>query len=155
MPRSCTICTNTRRAEIESELVAGQPLRGIAAQHRVSASALFRHHHSCVPQELALARQHQDTLSAETLLGEMAELKNKLRAGLEQAEQAGNAPAFVAFARELRQSLEAYFGMASAIAALAARDRGTEEVERLTIPLPSFDEDTTESCELMRHGRTG
>jgi hypothetical protein len=26
MPRSCSICTNKRCAEIESEMVAGQPL---------------------------------------------------------------------------------------------------------------------------------
>jgi hypothetical protein len=46
----------------------------------------------------------------------MADLKNRLRGGLEQAEKGENAPAFVAFARELRQSLESYFAISERVA---------------------------------------
>ena len=69
-----------------------------------------------LPDKLALAKQGQETLSAESLLAEMANVKARLRRGLEQAEKAENAPAFVAFARELRQSLESYFDMSERLA---------------------------------------
>jgi len=91
-------------------------LRNIAEHFHVSTTALFRHKRSHLPQKLALAKQHKETLSAENLLTEMADLKDRLRRGVEQAEATANPAAFVAFARELRQSLESYFAISEKIA---------------------------------------
>jgi hypothetical protein len=77
---------------------------------------VFRHKDGHLPEKLTLAKRHQETLSAEGLLAEMADLKSRLRNGLDQAERAGNMAAVVAFAREQRQCLEAYFDMADRIA---------------------------------------
>ena len=71
------------------------------------------------------------TKSLDVLLAEMAELKSRLRNGLDQAERAGNMAAFVAFAREHRQCLESYFEMADRIASkvrLGADGRGLAEI---------------------------
>jgi hypothetical protein len=115
MPQTCSVCRSKRLANIDAELIARQPLRSIAKQYRVSSASLFRHKRH-LSDKLALAKQHQDTVSAENLLAEMGDLKARLRRGLEQAEKAANAAAFVAFARELRQTLEAYFDISERVA---------------------------------------
>jgi hypothetical protein len=116
MPRTCSLCKSQRRSEIEAELIRGEAYRGIAKQYGCSPSAVFRHKNGHLPEKLTLAKRHQETLSAEGLLAEMAELNSRLRNGLDQAERAGNMAAFVAFAREHRQCLESYFEMADRIA---------------------------------------
>ena len=65
---------------------------------------------------LTLAKRHQDALSAESLLDEMAHLKAQLRSGLDQAEAAGNPQAFLGFSREYRATLEAYFTISERMA---------------------------------------
>jgi hypothetical protein len=102
--------------QINSELIAGRPLRDISAQHHVSPSALHRHRQSHLPQKLMLARRHRETLSGESLLQEMADLKARLLRGLSQAERANSAAGFVSFAREVRMCLESYFSIADRIA---------------------------------------
>jgi hypothetical protein len=116
MPRTCSICKSKRRSEIEAELIRGEAYRSVAKQHGCSAPSVFRHKNGHLPEKLSLAKRHQETLSAEGLLAEMAELKSRLRNGLDQAERAGNMAAFVAFAREHRQCLESYFDMSERIA---------------------------------------
>ena len=116
MPRTCSICKSQRRSEIEAELIRGEAYRSIAKQYGCSAPAVLRHKNGHLPEKLTLAKRHQETISAEGLLAEMAGLKSRLRNGLDQAERAGNMAAFVAFAREHRQCLESYFDMADRIA---------------------------------------
>src|SRR5262249_37050651 len=91
-----------------------------------SSTALFRHRQAHLPASLELARDRENVLSAEHLLAEMSELKDRLRHGLEQAEAAGNPVAFVSFAREIRQCLESYFTISERIAEKA---RTNTEVE--------------------------
>jgi hypothetical protein len=43
MDNRCTVCTHASRAEIDQALMDGLPLRPLAAQYGVSASALSRH----------------------------------------------------------------------------------------------------------------
>lgn len=115
MPQTCSICRNKRVSEIDRELILRRPFRNIAERYSVSATALFRHKQH-LPEKLALAKKNQDALSAEGLLADLADLKCRLRRGLERAEKAENAPAFVAFARELRQALESYFTISERVA---------------------------------------
>jgi hypothetical protein len=115
MPQTCSVCRSKRLADIDGELIRNRPLRSIARQYRVSPASLFRHKQH-LPDKLALAKQHQDTLSAESLLAEMRELKSRLRSGLDEAGKSGNAAGFVAFARELRQTLESYFDISERVA---------------------------------------
>jgi hypothetical protein len=75
-----------------------------------------RHEHRHLPERLSLAKQNQDVLGAENLLAEMADLKDRLGRGMEQAESAGNSVAFVAFARAFRQCLESYFAISERVA---------------------------------------
>ena len=126
MPQTCSVCRSNRRSDIDGELISQSPLRNIAARYHVSLAALFRHKQSHLPQKLALAKQHQDTLSAENLLTEMADLKDRLRRGVEQAEKQANPAAFCAFAREFRQTLESYFAISEKIAQKARESGGDD-----------------------------
>ena len=43
MPRTCTVCSNSRRLEIDQALRAGEPLRAIAARFSLAPSSIHRH----------------------------------------------------------------------------------------------------------------
>jgi len=116
MPGTCSVCKSKWRSEIERQLIHCEAYRSIAKQYGCSEPAVFRHKNGHLPKKLALAKQHEETLSSERLLEEMADLKARLLRGLEQAERANSAAALVAFAREVQQCLESYFSIADRIA---------------------------------------
>jgi hypothetical protein len=95
-------------------LVRGVAFRHIALHHHLSTTALQRHKKSHLPQKLALVERHQQTLSAERLLEQMADLMARLWRGLDASEKANSPAALVAFAREVRQCLESYSGISNA-----------------------------------------
>jgi len=127
MPQTCSICKSKRLAEINRELITGTSCRDIARRYRLSKTAVNRHKQAHLPASLQLAREHENVLSAEHLLAEMSELKDRLWRGLEQAETARNPAAFVSFAREFRQCLESYFHISEGIAD-KARANGKVEI---------------------------
>jgi hypothetical protein len=114
--RTCSVCKSKSVRRINLELIGGTSYRDIAGQFRLSKTAVARHKQAHVPEKLALARNHREALSAESLLEEMADMKDRLRRGLEQAEAAQNPVAFIAFAREFRQCLESYFDISARMA---------------------------------------
>ena len=120
MPRICQICAHNRREEIERAILSGQSLSAIAALFRVSPDALQRHKQSHLPDKLAKAQEAKTVLEADGLLREIAELREKLRRGLAEAEQAGSGAGIIAFAKEYRNTLETYFNIADRIAERAA-----------------------------------
>jgi hypothetical protein len=144
MPQTCSICKSKRLAEMNRELIAGTSCRDIARRYKHSKTAVNRHKQAHLPASLQLARDRENVLSAEHLLAEMAELKDHLRRGLEQAERARNPAAFVSFARELRQCLESYFSISERIAERARTDGeveirvtyNTPDGKPFTYPLP-------------------
>lgn len=134
MPQSCSVCKSKRLAAINRELIAGTSCRDIAGRYRLSKTAVNRHKQAHVPASLKLARDRENVVSADHLLEEMIELKNRLWRGLEQAEKARNPAAFVTFARELRQCLESYFSIYERIAD-RARTNGEVQI-RVTYNTP-------------------
>lgn len=62
MPRTCTICTNPARAQIDKALVAGElSFRNIAERFAVSAASLHRHKAEHLPRRLEAAKAAADT----------------------------------------------------------------------------------------------
>jgi hypothetical protein len=49
MPRTCTICRNESKKDIEKALIRREPFRVIAKRFGVGASALMRHHDDHLP----------------------------------------------------------------------------------------------------------
>lgn len=59
MPRTCTICTNENRPEIDRDLVTGKSFRIIAERWSVSKSALYRHRQDHLPGHLVKAHDEE------------------------------------------------------------------------------------------------
>jgi hypothetical protein len=116
VPRICLICSHPKRQDIELAVLSGQPTSAIAALFRVSDDSLQRHKQSHLPDKLAKAHDAKEVSEADSLLREMSELRDKLRHGLAEAEQAGSGAGVVAFLRELRNTLESYFNITDRIA---------------------------------------
>jgi hypothetical protein len=118
---------------------------------------LFRHKRDHLPQKLILTKRRHDTLSAESLLEEMAHLKAQLRCGLDQAEAAGNPQAFLSFSREYRATLEAYFTITERMAEKAQSPgsltpKGIEDLCHLLGIDRATDEELEEASRLLDEG---
>jgi hypothetical protein len=61
----CTVCTHRNRTVIERSLLASVPIRGIAARHGVSDSAIDRHKHKCMTALVAAAKEADAQLAVE------------------------------------------------------------------------------------------
>ncbi len=80
MPRVCTICQHSSRADIDQALAAGTSYRNIAKQYNVSPQAMFRHKDEHVPVTLAKAEAAKEVARADTLL-------EQVQVGRERLEQ--------------------------------------------------------------------
>jgi hypothetical protein len=111
MPRVCTICNRKDRPEIDRALVSGATLREITRRFRVSKDASSRHKNH-VSQSIVKAAERREERLGDSLLEEMARIKEKIWKMLDAAEAEGDRMAFVALVRELRQTIGGYFELA-------------------------------------------
>ncbi len=106
MPRRCTICTHKKRTAIDKALVARQPFRHIAAQHRVSTSALVRHHDDHIPAALVRAQEAAEAAQADALLAQVCDLRDRALGILDTAEAEEDLKAAISAIREARGCVE-------------------------------------------------
>ena len=106
MPRTCTVCRHAKRHEIDAALVERRPFRDIAGQHDVSKSALVRHFDDHLPAALVKAKEAIDTAHADTILGQVRDLRDRALTVLGTAEGAGDLRTALAAIREARGCLE-------------------------------------------------
>jgi hypothetical protein len=85
MPRTCTVCRSKHADEINSALIAGEPLRNIARRFETSAAAVFRHGRDHIAALLAKA-ESQSEESAGTLVGEVRTLQRRMIAFMDEAQ---------------------------------------------------------------------
>lgn len=103
MPRSCSVCSNDRRAEIDAALVSGQSsLRTLAVAYSLSPSALQRHRLDHISRALLVAKKDSDLSAGRALVNHLHLLHTRVSAVLDRAEQAGDLRTAVSAARELR-----------------------------------------------------
>jgi hypothetical protein len=88
MPRRCTICGHKSRAKIDQALVERQAFRNIAAQFRVSTSALVRHSDDHLPSALVKAQEAKEAADADALLAQIVGLRDEGLGVLEKAKEA-------------------------------------------------------------------
>ena|SRR6266853_3348453 len=103
MPQTCTICRHRKRAAIDADLVAGVPLRRIAAQSGTSTGALQRHRchiaagvihaaETCEEERGSSLLEKIHAMEAEAQrLGKKAESEGDLRAALLALRELGRA----------------------------------------------------------------
>ncbi len=106
MGRTCTVCRHTRRADIDAALVEHRPFRTIARQFSASRDALIRHHDNHLPAALTKARDAAEVAHADTILGQVQNLRDRALTILDTAEGAGDLRAALGAIREARGCLE-------------------------------------------------
>jgi hypothetical protein len=122
MPRTCTICNHQEREAINKALLAGEPLRNIAARTGTSATALHRHKAEHMPATLAKAQEARDTAQADDLLAQVRRLQVVTMDILAHAYQA----------QDLRTALQAV-GQARGNLELLGRLAGELEAESVKV----------------------
>jgi hypothetical protein len=106
MPRTCTVCTHKQRSAIDAALVGREPFRHIAAQYKVSTSALVRHSDDHLPASLLKAQAAREAADADALLAQVVDLRDKALSVLEKAEGSDDLRAAVSAIREARGCVE-------------------------------------------------
>ena len=106
MPRHCTICDRDDRHAIDQALVGGEALRNISQRCSVSITALFRHHHSHLPQHLRHAHAVHEVSQADQLLAKVVGLETDAKRLQGLAEDAGDLKTALQAVRELVRIIE-------------------------------------------------
>lgn len=106
MPRVCTICTHPEREPINAALVAGEPFRVIAQRFATSPDAVYRHKQEHLPAIMVKSEQAKEVAHADTLVGQVQNLRNKAISILETAETAGDLRVALLGIREARACIE-------------------------------------------------
>ena len=106
MPRVCSICNHSERAEIDAALIADTPLRDISGHYGVSKSALSRHQSDHLPSNLTKAKDAHEAAHADGLLVQVKDLQTRALSILDQAEAAGDLRTALSAIREARGNLE-------------------------------------------------
>jgi len=75
--KRCTVCAHPAKDEIDRDLQAGVPYRTLAAQHGLSASALFRHTKH-LARALTLASDHHELTRRQAILDKLELLEIRL-----------------------------------------------------------------------------
>ncbi len=111
MPRTCTICRNERRQEIDEALVAGESLRSIALRFDTSHMAVRRHKEH-LSGKLIKAAERREERHADSLVDQLDTLLSRAKALLDevfpekrQNEQKVKPRDVAAVVREVRETL--------------------------------------------------
>lgn len=118
MPRSCSICTHPKTAEIAKALLAGDSIRPVASRYDVTGAAVGRHLRNCLRTERRPKEPGRDEASASSavssrfdssdpasLVATTARLVDEALSLLEHAKSAGDRRTALAALREARDGL--------------------------------------------------
>ena len=89
MPKPCTVCTHTKRADIDRALMAGVSYRTLAAQYGPSPSALCRHVRH-LSRYLDRAHHHEDLKYHQAVLDKLDLLEVRLTRVFQDANQSNS-----------------------------------------------------------------
>lgn len=102
MARPCSVCSDSRRAEVNAALTEGRPLRDIAEQFRIAVTSLHRHSRRHLGAQLLEA----DVSQPGTLLDRVAALAREAARLGRKAERGGDLRAALAAVREMTRLAE-------------------------------------------------
>ena len=120
MPPYCTICSSPHRTTIDRQLVAGVPMKTLGQEFGLGRMSLHRHRLKCIglppanSQEILEARREPSRATAalallpsrEELGGMYLDVRERLHAIIEKAEQQGTGAISVAGLNAIRQTLD-------------------------------------------------
>jgi hypothetical protein len=90
MARTCTVCRHEEREAIHERLIAGEPLRSVAAKFKLSKSAVERHSREHVPELLAKSGEARKMLEGGKLVDRVEELHREASAILAESRADGD-----------------------------------------------------------------
>ncbi len=104
---ACKVCADPRRAEIDSQLLLGRPLRAVAGQFQIPLSTIGRHsqRHLKGPTERAIARVSE--AYARNLRRYVEKIQNEVLSVLTSARTAGDSATALKAAAEARALADA------------------------------------------------
>jgi hypothetical protein len=105
MPRTCTVCLHSERAEIDELVLSGEPLRKIAERFSLSVTSLFRHK-THVSETLRKSQEAAEVARAESLTEQLKRLCQDARRIQEKAEAEKDYRAALTAIRELTRLVE-------------------------------------------------
>jgi len=107
MSRSCSVCADPRRAEVDQALVSGVAVDEIARRYPpLSATSIRRHRSEHIAAAIAKAEAVKEVARGDDLLDQVHRLKSKAVSLLLKAEAAGDFRTALAGIREARSCLE-------------------------------------------------
>ena len=106
MPRTCTVCRDPKRDEIDAALIERRPFRDIARQFGPSKDALVRHHDNHLPVTLAEARKAAEVAHADTILAQVQTLRDRALKILNTTEEEKDLRTALGAIREARSCVE-------------------------------------------------
>ncbi len=107
MPRQCTVCASPHREEIDTALIAGEPVRAVASRYgTLGRMAVQRHKDEHLPATLAKAHEAGEVAHADDLLQQVRQLRGKAISILLAAEKAGDLRTALMGVREARACVE-------------------------------------------------
>lgn len=109
MVRTCTICAHPDVQKINEGLLSGASYRSIAEQFGVSASAVFRHKESHIPEVLLRAGDIQEVVDANNSVATLERVQTKAFELLDMAIDAGDTKTYGApsnYLREIREQIK-------------------------------------------------
>ncbi len=106
MPRTCTICAHSDRANIDRALVEGKTYRDIAARFDTSTSALVRHKESHMPTALVQAKHATDELEAGSLFDRLKAINGETLQILREARESGSPSTALSAVSRIERQLE-------------------------------------------------
>jgi hypothetical protein len=115
MPRRCSICSHSKRRQIDSALASGDPIRGISRKYRVSEDALSRHK-SHVAEAVSRAAEKREENIGETILQRLENLCTKTENILAAAERSGDGRLALQAIKESREMLASIYTLTQRLA---------------------------------------
>lgn len=141
MPRSCTICVNKHKLEIDRAILAGETYGAIARRFGVSRHAVANHRRSGhIPAAIIKAQEVEEVAEAGDLLLQMRRLHARTLAILSDAERRGDQQTALKAIKEARGNLELLTKLYVLLVGTPKPDGMTIEIIDRTIPIPDFRE---------------
>jgi outer membrane murein-binding lipoprotein Lpp len=106
VPRRCTICDHSQRADIDTALLVGEAYRSIAQRIAISADAVWRHKSEHLPSSLTQAKEAETVSNADDLLAKVAAIETEAKRIAKKAEAAGDLRTAMSGVRELARLVE-------------------------------------------------
>lgn len=116
-PTACNVCNHREHAAIDLALARGVAVRALARRYKVSIDSLYRHSARHLPPHLRaklIAGPSVDGVDldrlreneSQSLLMNLIAIRNRLLAGLDAAEEAGDSSMVARVANQLHRNLE-------------------------------------------------